>query len=160
MRREAGFSLIELLVVVAIILIVAGLSIPSILRSRIAADEAGAAATIKLLNSAQISYNSTYPTVGYAPSLGALGGTSCSPPDPTSACLIDTALAAGTKSGYSFTIPPASVTGTPNATYQVIATPILWNYYGMRYFCAYADAVVRVNTTTITTCDGTVQPLD
>jgi len=160
MHRTKGFSLIELLVVIAIILIIAGLGIPSILRSRIAADEAAAASTVKLLNSAQITYNSTYPTVGYAATMAALGGTNCNPPDSTQACLIDTVLAAGTKSGYSFSIPSASVTGTPNATYQVIATPILFNYYGMRYFCSYADAVVRVNATTITTCDGTVMPLD
>jgi prepilin-type N-terminal cleavage/methylation domain-containing protein len=159
MRRTDGFSLIELLVVVAIILIIAGLGIPSILRSRIAADEAAAANTLKLLNSAEITYNSTYPTVGYASTLAALGGTNCNPPTTTGACLIDTVLAAGTKSGYSFSIPSASVTGTPASSYNVIATPVLFNYYGMRYFCSYADAVIRANTTTITTCDGTVAPL-
>jgi len=160
MRRTDGFSLIELLVVVAIILIIAGLAIPSILRSRVAADESAAAATIRLVNSAQISYNSTYPTVGYAASLAALGGTNCSAPTSTGACLIDTVLAAGSRSGYSFSIPAASVTGTPNATYQVIAAPLLFDYYGMRYFCSYADAVTRVSTTAITTCDGTVSPLN
>jgi prepilin-type N-terminal cleavage/methylation domain-containing protein len=160
MRRARGFTLIELLVVIAIILIITGLAVPSILRSRIAADESAAAATIRILNSAQISYNSTYPTVGYASTLAALGGTNCNPPDSTQACLIDTVLAAGTKSGYSFTLPPASVTGTPASSYQFIATPVLFNYYGMRYFCSYSDAVTRVNTTAITTCDGTVPPLE
>jgi type IV pilus assembly protein PilA len=159
MRRTDGFSLIELLVVIAIILIISALGLPSILRSRIAADEAAAASTIKLLNSAEITYNSTYPTVGYAATLAALGGSNCNPPTTTGACLIDTVLAAGTKSGYSFNIPSASVTGTPNATYQVIASPVLYNYYGMRYFCSYADAVVRANSTTIATCDGTIMPL-
>ncbi len=160
MRRTDGFTLIELLVVIAIILIIAALGIPSMLRSRIAADEAAAASTIKLLNSAQITYNSTYPTVGYASTLAALGPASCSPPDSTQACLIDSVLAAGSKSGYSFSIPSASLTGTPVSSYNVIATPILVNYYGMRYFCSYADAVVRANSTTITTCDGTIMPLD
>lgn len=159
MRRTDGFSLIELLVVVAIMLIIAGLAIPSLLRSRIAADEAGAAATIRLLNSAQISYNSAYPSAGYAATLAALGGSNCNPPSSTSACLIDAVLAAGNRSGYSFTIPSASVSSPPNPTYQVIATPILLNYYGMRYFCSYADAVTRVSSTTITTCDGSVSPL-
>ncbi|MFZ1919114.1 MAG: prepilin-type N-terminal cleavage/methylation domain-containing protein [Terriglobales bacterium] len=160
MRRTDGFSLIELLVVIAIILIISALGLPSILRSRIAADEAAAASTIKLLNSAEITYNSTYPTVGYASTLGALGGTNCNPPTSTGACLIDTVLAAGVKSGYSFSIPSASVTGTPASSYNVIATPVLYNYYGMRYFCSYADAVVRANSTTITTCDGTIMPLE
>jgi prepilin-type N-terminal cleavage/methylation domain-containing protein len=159
MQRTNGFSLIELLVVVAILLIVAGLAIPSLLRSRIAADEAGAASEIRIVNSAQITYNSTYPSVGYAGSLASLGGSSCNPPSSTSACLIDSTLAAGTKSGYSFNIPTSSVSSPPNPTYQIIATPILFNYYGMRYFCSYADAVTRVSTTTITTCDGTVSAL-
>ncbi|MGB9232911.1 MAG: prepilin-type N-terminal cleavage/methylation domain-containing protein [Terriglobales bacterium] len=160
MRRASGFTLIELLVVVAIILIIAALGIPSLLRSRIAADEAGAAATIRLLNSAQISYNSAYPSVGYATTMGALGGTNCAVPDSTQACLIDSVLAAGTRSGYSFSIPSASVSSPPNPTYQVIATPVLVNYYGMRYFCSYADATVRVSQTAISACDGTVSPLN
>jgi len=157
MRRTNGFSLIELLVVVATVLVIAGLAIPSLLRSRIAADESAAAYTIRTLNSAQITYNSTYPTVGYAATLAALGPATCNPPDSTQACLIDSALAAGTKSGYSFSL--SGVTGTPNSSYQFFATPILVNYYGMRYFCSYADAVTRVSSTLITTCDGTVSPL-
>jgi len=158
--RARGFTLIELLVTVAIILIIAALGIPSLLRSRIVADEAGAAATIRLLNSAQISYNSAYPSVGYATTLGALGGTNCNAPTSNQACLIDSVLAGGSRSGYSFSLPTASLTGTPNATYQFIATPILVNYYGMRYFCSYADATVRVSQNAITTCDSTVAPLD
>ncbi len=159
MQRTNGFSLIELLIVVAIMLIIAGLAIPSLLRSRIAADEAGAAASIRVVNSAQITYNSAYPSVGYAGSLATLGGSSCNPPSSTGACLIDSSLAAGTKSGYSFSIPSTSVSSPPNPTYQIMAVPILFNYYGMRYFCSYADAVTRVSTTTIPTCDGTVGPL-
>jgi len=154
MRRARGFSLIEMLVVVAIILIIAAVAVPSFLRSRMAANESAAAASIRTLNSAQISYNSAYPTVGYASTLGALGGTSCTPPNSTSACLIDTVLAGGQRGGYNFTL--SNVTGTPNSTYNVIATPILWNYSGMRYFCSYADAVVRYSMTTITTCDNTI----
>jgi len=141
---------------VAIILIIAVIAVPSFLRSRIVANESAAAATIRTLNTAQISYNSSYPTVGYASTLGVLSGTSCTPPTPSGACLIDQALASGTKSGYVFTL--GNVTGTPNSTYNVIATPVLWNYSGVRYFCSFEDAVVRVSLTTITTCDGTVPP--
>jgi type IV pilus assembly protein PilA len=156
MRRSKGFSLIELLIVVAIILIIAAIAVPSFLRSRIVAAESAAVASVRTLNTAQISYNSAYPTVGYASTLVSLGGTSCAPPSSSSACLIDTVLAGGQKSGYNFTV--TNVTGTPNASYNVIATPILWDYSGMRYFCSFEDAVVRASATVITVCDGTVPP--
>ena len=156
MRTNKGFSLIELLIVVAIILIIAAVAVPSFLRSRIAANESSAVASLRTLNSAQNSYNSTYPTVGYASTLTALSGTSCSPPSSTGACLIDTVLATGQRSGYNFTL--TNVTGTPNSTYNVIASPTTWNYSGMNYFCSFADAVIRSSTTTIATCDSTVAP--
>lgn len=154
MRRTKGFSLIELLIVVAIILVIVAIAVPSFLRSRIAANESAAVASVRTLNTAQVSYNSAYPTVGYASTLAALGGSSCTPPNSASACLIDSALASGQKTGYNFTV--TNVTGTPNSTYNVIASPIVYNYSGMRYFCSYADAVVRYSTAAITTCDNTV----
>src|ERR1700737_3826514 len=79
MRRTKGFSLIELLIVVAIILIIAAIAIPSFLHSRMAANESAAVSAIRSLNTAQISYNSAYPTVGYAAPRGALSGPSCAP---------------------------------------------------------------------------------
>jgi prepilin-type N-terminal cleavage/methylation domain-containing protein len=156
MRKNQGFSLIELLLVVAIILIIAAIAVPSFLRSRMAANESAAAASVRSLNSAQISYNSAYPSIGYAATLSALGGTSCNPPGTNSACLIDTQLATGARSGYSFTL--TAVTGTPNATYNIIAAPQVWNYSGMRYFCSFSDAVIRVSMSTISVCDSSVGP--
>ena len=156
MQRSKGFSLIELLIVVAIILIIAAVAVPSFLRSRIAANEAAAVAALRTLNTAQVSYNSAYPTVGYANSLTALGGASCSAPTSTSARLIDTALATGQRGGYNFAM--VNVSGTPFSTYNAIATPILYNYSGTRYYCSFADAVVRVSMTAITTCDTTINP--
>jgi type IV pilus assembly protein PilA len=156
MRTSKGFSLIELLIVVAIILIIAVIAVPSFLRSRMAANESAAVASLRTLNSAEISYNSAYPTVGFAGTLSALSGTTCTPPNSTSACLIDTALATGQRSGYSFTLTGGS--GTPSGGYSATAGPIVYNYSGMRYFCSYADAVIRVSSSTISTCDNTVSP--
>lgn len=156
MRRAKGFSLIELLIVVAIILVIAAIAVPSFLRSRIVANESAAVGSLRTLNTAQVSYNSAYPTVGYAATLGALAGSSCNPPSSSGACLIDTALAQGVRSGYSFNL--AGITGTPNSTYQLIASPTLWNYSGIRYFCSFADAVVRTSAAAIATCDTSVPP--
>ncbi len=157
MRRTKGFSLIELLIVVAIILIIAAIAVPSFLRSRMAANEAAAVASLRTLNTAQVSYNSAYPTVGYASTLGALGGTTCTPPDSTSACLIDTQLAGGLKSGYNFAL--TSVSGTPSSTYNLVATPTLVNATGIRYVCSFADTVVRASATAIATCDNSINPI-
>jgi len=157
MRDPRGFSLVELLIVVAIILIIAAIAIPSMLRARIAANEASAVGSLRALNAAQINYESTYPTVGYATVLSGLAGTNCTPPGATGACLIDTLLAGGHKSGYSFSLTGTS--GTPNATYQLIAVPLTPNQTGVRYFCSFADAVIRVSATAISTCDGSVSAL-
>jgi type IV pilus assembly protein PilA len=156
-RHQEGFSLIELLIVVAIILIIAAIAIPNLMRAKISANEASAVESLKTLNTAQISYSSTYPNVGYAATLAALSGTNCNPPSSAGACLIDTQLASGTKSGYTFTI--SGTTGNPVSTYQFRADPQTPNQTGVRYFCTFADGVLRVGTASLTTCDTSVPPL-
>lgn len=155
MRRAEGFSLIELLIVVAIILIIAAIAVPSFLNSRMAANESSAVSSLRTLNTAQISYTTTYATVGYAANLTVLAGdcTGSTVPTSSSACLIDSVLQSGTKSGYSFVLQ--GVNGAPASSYQFIASPVN-SVTGVHSFCSFEDALIRVSQTAITTCDGTI----
>ncbi len=142
-RNQKGFSLIELLVVVSIILIIAAIAIPNLLQARVAANEVSAVASLRTINTAMITYYSTYPAVGFAPTLAALGGTSCALPDQTSACLIDSLLAAGTKSGYSFN--STGIGAAPASQYFSFALPMSGS--GNRSFCSTEDGVIHFDPT-------------
>ena len=153
MRKQKGFSLIELLIVVAIILIIAAIAVPNLLRSRMAANEASAASALRTIGTANLMYSSTY-NVGYAGSLAALGpdqgGAAASI---TAADLLDSALsglnpvsAAPVKSGYMFTYAAPNATpapATPNGTFGVEATPIAPGSSGTSTFCMDQRNVVR-----------------
>lgn len=135
MRQEKGFSLIELLIVVAIIGIIAAIAIPNFTSSRIAANEAAAISGVRTICTAQFTYAATVGNGAFAPTLATLTGTN--PP------LVDTVLGSGTKLGYGF----ASV-GTNAGTFTVSAAPTTINVTGFRTFTSdqsgviYADAKV------------------
>jgi prepilin-type N-terminal cleavage/methylation domain-containing protein len=148
-KSSKGFSLIELLIVVAIILIIAAIAIPNLLRSRIAANQASAVGSLRTLNTAEITYSSTY-NVGFTSVLSYLAppATAGANPNSTAAGLIDSVLAGGAKSGYNFAYTPGAsdATGRIN-TYGITATPVS-DSTGTNYYYTDESGVIRQNSTT------------
>jgi len=139
-NKQKGFSLIELLIVVAIILIIAAIAIPNLLRSKMAANEASAVGSLRTINTSCVAYSTSYGTFPTAlTNLGpiAVNGTASS----TSADLIDSVLAAGTKSGYTFSYAPAN----SNQTYTITASPIAIGQTGQRMFFTDQSGVIRAD---------------
>ena len=145
-KGSAGFSLIELMIVMAVILIVAGIAIPNFMRSRMRANEAGAVANVRTITTASVVYNTTW-GIGFASSLAVLGGNPTTP-SPTQAGLIDSVLSAGVKNGYIFTYNVLSTDANGNAlAYSINADPISPGVSGDRHFYADQTGVIRANLT-------------
>ena len=144
MRKQKGFSLIELLIVVAIILIIAAIAIPNLLRSRIAANEASAVGSIRTLNTAEVTYASTYPNLGFTCTLASLGPAG-SVATSAAAGLVDSVLGSGVKSGYSFVLTGCTAAGSTgiNVTYTSQGSPVVVGQTGQRAFCSDQSGVIK-----------------
>jgi type IV pilus assembly protein PilA len=140
-QKQKGFSLIELLIVVAIILIIAAIAIPNLLRSRMAANEASAVGSIRTINTSAVTFSTTYPNDGFPGSLAALGGASPCTATSTNACLLDAVLAGGTKSGYTFVWTGDG--NTPSVGYSITGTPVTVGTTGQRMFFSDQSGVIR-----------------
>jgi type IV pilus assembly protein PilA len=154
-NKQKGFSLIELLIVVAIILIIAAIAIPNLLRSKMAANEASAVGSIRTLNTASVEYSTSYG--GYPPSIASLGpiasgGTASS----GLADLVDSVLASGIKSGYSFTWSKGAADANLNLlNYSLTAQPTSPGTTGQRYFYSDQSGVIRANSAGAATITST-----
>lgn len=145
MRSHKGFSLIELLLVVAVILIIAAIAVPNFLRSRMRANEASAVASLRVINTAAVTYSITYPDMGFPAQLTTIGGANPCSASSTQACLIDDLLSQGTKAGYSFVWTGDGA--VPSVTFIITGTPQVIGSSGQRMFCTDQTGIINYDPT-------------
>ncbi len=153
---EGGFSSLELLVIVAILLIIAAIAYPNVLlRSRMIANEAAAVGSLRSINTECVTYSGLY-HIGFPSRLALLGtGSAVSS---TSAGLIDSVLAGGAKNGYTLTYVPGASADGAISTYTVTASPITPGQTGERFFYTDQSGIIRSNLSSIATVsDAPVQ---
>jgi prepilin-type N-terminal cleavage/methylation domain-containing protein len=143
MTMSKGFTLMELMIVVTLILIIAAIAIPSMREAQIHANEASAVGSVRAINTAEVSYQATYG--GYADSLAQLGGPEPCKKSAETACLLDQSLAGGVKSGYRFVAVGGSASGGENTSYIVGAAPEVFDRTGKREFCSTDKGVIRAD---------------
>ncbi len=142
-KRQKGFSLIELLIVVAIILIIAAIAIPNLMHTKSTANETAAVGNLRALNSACMVYSLTYG--GFPAALSNLQAAPGAAASSASADLIDSVLAGGAKTGYRFTYTPGPATNGVVSTYTINADPIAEGQTGTRHFFTDQSATIRQN---------------
>jgi type IV pilus assembly protein PilA len=136
--------------------IIAAIAIPNLLRARVSANEAAAAATVRSINTAQITYSTQYPDHGYAPDLATLGpgpSGSCSTGTAQSGCLLNNIVGASrctagqwcAKTGYKFTVSAVCDSAGVCSNYVVTATPQVSGSTGRKSFCSTSDSVIRTS---------------
>ncbi|MGA8150432.1 MAG: DUF4190 domain-containing protein [Terriglobales bacterium] len=131
------------LIPIAIILIIAAIAIPNLLRAKIAANEASAVSVIRTVNVAELTYRQSFPSVGYTCALSSLGGGEQSPASAEHAHMIDSVIASGHKNGYRVEIQNRAASDGVTEKYQVVAYPEAYSQTGVRAFCSDESAVIR-----------------
>ena len=159
---ESGFTLVELLIVMSVILVLITLALPGYEHLHIRADETSAISSVRMINQMQGEYNTAYPAKGYAGSLVSLGGKQGSGnPTPDAAQLIPDDLASGTKSGYLFTVVGGSKNTVNNQdqfnSYVVNAVPVSVGRSGNRGFCSDESGQIHYDPKGGTNCTDLLQ---
>jgi prepilin-type N-terminal cleavage/methylation domain-containing protein len=141
MKNQKGFSLIELLLVVGVILIISAIAVPSFLRSRMRANEGSAIASIRTIDTAAVTYSVSYPDLGFPTNLTSLGGADPCTASSTTACLIDDTVAQGAKSGYAFVWVGDGA--TPSVSFTITGTPLAPGSMGQSMYCSDQTGVIH-----------------